>query len=85
MIRIAPEPAPNEAQQLGKVIVGSFGLTGMLVVGALVTGALVASAWILWRRWRRTYDVDAPPSIGPMPLGGAARETSARPPSSPDR
>lgn len=84
MIRIAPEPAPNEAQKLGKVIVGSFGLTGLLVAAALVTGALVASAWILWRRWRRTYDVDSPPTIGPVPLGGN-RDASAPPPSSPDR
>lgn len=84
MIRIAPEPAPNEAQKLGKVIVGSFGLTGVLLIGALVTGALVASAWILWRRGHRTYDVDAPPSLGPVPLGGPT-DATASPPSARDQ
>lgn len=85
MIRVAPEPAPNEAQKLGQVIVGSFGLTGLLIIGALAVGTIVAAAWILWRRWRRTYDVDAPPTFGPVPLGGPPTDASAPPPSSPDR
>lgn len=74
-------PAP-ERDTLKDVIVGSFGLTGALVLAAVVSGAVLAGIWIIWRRWRRTYEHDAPPSLGSVPLGPDAPK---RPPSSQDR
>jgi hypothetical protein len=67
IVQVAPQETPKQA--LGDVIVGAFGLTGALVLGALVAGALVASVWILWRKFRRPYDTDAPPSLGSVPIG----------------
>ena len=63
------QPKDTQKHQLGDVIVGSFGLTGALVLGAIVAGLLLATLWIVWRKLRRTYDTDAPPSIGSVPLG----------------
>ncbi len=89
----APQPAPlhpfmvqidrpQERETLKDVIVGSFGLTGALVLAALVSGTTLAAIWILWRKWRRTYEHDAPPSLGPVPLGP---DSPTRPPSSQDQ
>lgn len=62
------QPRDTAAHQLGDVIVGSLGLTGAMVLAAVVSGALLGALWILWRKARRTFDTDAPPSIGPVPL-----------------
>ncbi len=76
MIQIAP--AKPERENFQQVIVGAFGLTGALVLAAVVSGVALAGLWILVRKWRRTYDYDAPPSLGSV-------ELPRRPPSSPDR
>jgi hypothetical protein len=63
------QPTDTTSHQLGDIIAGSFGLTGALVLAALVAGALLGGLWILWRKAKRTFDTEAPPSIGPVPLG----------------
>ena len=63
------QPADTAKHQLGDIIVGSFGLTGALVLAAVLSGTLLAGLWILWRKSRRTFDTDAPPTIGSVPLG----------------
>ena len=90
MVQVSPPK--SDGGNLGNVIVGAFGLTGALVIGALVAGTLLAGIWIVWRKWRRTYDSDAPPTFGPVALtpedGGrltTADDGATRPPSSPTR
>jgi len=68
MVKVQPA-ADNTARQFADVIVGSLGLTGALVLAAVVSGTLLAGLWILWRKLRPTFDTDAPPSIGSVPLG----------------
>ena len=67
IVRVAP-PAP-ERENVSNVIVSALGLTGALILAAVVSGATLAAAWILIRKWRRTYEADAPPSLGSAPLG----------------
>ncbi len=57
------------AQSLFDAIVGAFGLTGALVRAAVISGAMLAAVWIVMRQRRRTYESDAPPSLGSAPLG----------------
>jgi hypothetical protein len=66
---IEVQPAKPEQENLGNVIVGAFGLTGALVLGAVLSGTVLAGLWIVWRKWRRTYETDAPPTLGKTPLG----------------
>lgn len=63
------QPTDSTKHQLGDVIVGAVGLTGAMVLAAVVSGTLLAALWILWRKARRTFDTDAPPSIGSVPIG----------------
>lgn len=80
MVQVQRPPAERDTLQ--NVIVGSIGLTGALVLGAVVAGTTLAGLWIVLRKWRRTYDHDAPPSMGPMPLSPT---DATRPPSSQDQ
>lgn len=74
------QPTDSTKHQLGDVIVGSIGLTGAMVLAAVVSGTLLAALWILWRKARRTFDTDAPPTIGSVPIGtGAKSELDQRP------
>jgi len=67
------QPTDSTKHHLGDVIVGSFGLTGALILAAVVSGTVLASLWILWRKARRTFDTDAPPSIGSVAIGSGAK------------
>ena len=67
------QPTTSVKHQLGDVIVGSFGLTGALVLAAVVSGTALAGLWILWRKARRTFDTDAPPSIGSVAIGSGGQ------------
>jgi hypothetical protein len=81
-IIVKVQPDDTAKHQLGDVIVGSFGLTGALVLGAIVSGTVLAGLWILWRKARRTFDTDAPPSIGSVPIGTGSQpkvEATAEP------
>lgn len=66
------QPHDTVQHQLGDIIAGSFGLTGALVLAAVVSGVVLAGLRIVWRKSRRTFDTDAPPSIGSVPLGSGA-------------
>ncbi len=63
------EPKDTAKHQFGDVIVGAFGLTGAMVLAAVGSGIVLAALWILWRKARRPFDTDAPPSLGSVPLG----------------
>lgn len=52
------EPPPNPAQEVVDILVGSFGLAGMLFVVATLVGILLA-AFLYWRRSR----ADGPVSL----------------------
>jgi hypothetical protein len=81
-----PQGQPDNGN-IKDVIVGSFGLTGALVLGAVLSGATLGALWIVIRKWRRTYESDAPPTLGSVPLGVAPPNDSpaTAPTSSPDR
>jgi hypothetical protein len=80
IVQVQPQQAaPTE--DLKQVIVGALGVTGALVLAAVVSGAALGSLWILWRKWRRTYDADAPPSLGSVPIS----PEPTRPRSDPDQ
>jgi hypothetical protein len=68
-IIVQVQPTDSAKHQLGDIIVGSFGLTGALVLGAIVSGTLLAGLWIVWRKARRPFDTDAPPTLGSVPIG----------------
>lgn len=78
-------PPRNQGESLQNVIVGAFGLTGAIVLGAIVSGLALSGVWIAWRRWHRTYDTDAPPSLGPIPIDPSSTSGSSHPPSSQDQ
>jgi hypothetical protein len=52
IVKLAPTRDPTG---IGDVLLGSLGLTGMLVVGALVAGALLAGILFLIRS-RKPFD-----------------------------
>lgn len=80
IVQVQPQQqAPDNSVK--NVIVGAFGLTGALVIGAVLSGAVLAGLWILWRKARRTYDTDAPPTLGSVPIAPDA----TRRPSNPDQ
>ena len=66
------QPTNDAKHQLGDVIVGALGLTGAMVLAAVLSGTFLAGLWIVWRKSRRTFDTDAPPSIGSVAIGSGA-------------
>jgi len=68
------QPRDTAKHQLGDVIVGALGLTGALVLGAIVAGMSLAGIWIVWRKYRRPFDTNAPPTLGSVPIS-TSRET----------
>ena len=78
----------DDRYALRDLIVGSFGLTGALVLGGLLAGAIVASVLIGWRKLRNGGRPEAPPTLGQIPLsssGSADDGDATRPPSSQDQ
>jgi len=45
------EPEPSDAERIVDVLVGSFGLVGVLAIGAVVIGGLIGGV-LLWLRSR---------------------------------
>lgn len=57
---------PRKETTFGDVIIGAFGITGVLVLIALVFGGLLAFLWIRWHR-RHPPEHDHLPSITVVP------------------
>ncbi|HJZ73282.1 MAG TPA: hypothetical protein VKE51_16175 [Vicinamibacterales bacterium] len=47
---VTPPKDESGLSQLADVLIGSLGLTGVIVLGALLLGALMAGIMLLWRR-----------------------------------
>jgi hypothetical protein len=45
------EPEPSDAERIVDVLMGSFGLVGVLAVGAMVVGGIIGAV-LLWLRSR---------------------------------
>jgi hypothetical protein len=85
MVQVSPREKP-QGTSFQDVIVGSFGLTGALILAAVVSGATLAGLWILWRKWRRPFDHGAPPSLGATSFSSKVSSSQpGRPPSSQDQ
>lgn len=52
IVKIVEPPAKGELQGLADVLLGSVGLTGVIVLGALLLGLVFASV-LFWVRWRK--------------------------------
>jgi hypothetical protein len=50
-------PAPTPDVSVPDVLIGSFGLVGVLSLLALVTGLIVGGGFILFRRWQNRRDI----------------------------
>ena len=57
---------PAESTSLADVVVGSLGITGLLILLALVLGAIVAFVLVQWHR-RHPPDADHMPSVSQTP------------------
>jgi hypothetical protein len=55
------ESEKSELSELGQVLLGAFGITGILVLGALLLGALMAGL-MFWMRSRDGLRAAEPPS-----------------------
>lgn len=52
-------PEPTKDVGVADVLIGSFGLVGLLTVLALLAGVAAGAAFILYRRWQDRRAVDA--------------------------
>lgn len=52
--------APTAEVGVADVLIGSFGLVGVLCVLALVAGLLTGGAFIAYRRWQDKHQPDIP-------------------------
>jgi hypothetical protein len=52
-------PAPTQEVGVADVLIGSFGLVGLLSVLALMFGLVAGGGFILYRRWRDARATDA--------------------------
>jgi hypothetical protein len=68
---------PRKETTFGDVILGAFGITGVLVLIALVFGGLLAFLWIRWHR-RHPPEHDHLPSITVVPGPDAPPSNPAR-------
>ena len=68
---------PRKETTFGDVIIGAFGITGVLVLIALVSGGLLAFLWIRWHR-RHPPEHDHLPSITVVPGPDAPPSNPAR-------
>jgi len=52
----------NQAEEVGvaDVLIGSFGLVGVLMVLALLVGLAAGGGFIMYRRWRDRHEPDMP-------------------------
>jgi hypothetical protein len=49
--------APTAEVNVADVLIGSFGLVGILAAAALLVGLLAGAAFIYIRRWREQHDL----------------------------
>jgi len=63
MVTVIKEPVKQTS--LADVIIGSFGITGILFAGSLVLGIIVAIVRVGWNRRHRPEDDRLPP-ISPL-------------------
>ena len=57
---------PTESTSLADVVIGSLGITGLLILLAIVLGAVVAFVLVQWHR-RHPPDEDHMPSVSQTP------------------
>ena len=67
VVRVIEEPV--ETTGVADILVGAFGLTGVMLLAALVLGAILGGVLILIKRLRAKYDLE------PVPDSEALRVT----------
>jgi hypothetical protein len=73
VVTLAEKPTPQTT--LGDVLLGSLGITGILVLLALVLGVLLALVLVRWHR-RHPPELDHLPSVSPL-IPSTKTETSS--------
>jgi hypothetical protein len=51
---------PSKEISVADVLVGSFGITGLFLIGAALFGVLLGGVFILFRRWQDRREQQAP-------------------------
>ena len=59
MVRVVEQPI--ESTTVGDVLIGAFGLIGVLILGAILLGGLFGGGLILIKRLREKYDREPVP------------------------
>ena len=59
IVQLAPEPSPQTS--FADVLIGAFGITGVLVLIALVLGAVFALLLVQWNKRHRPEEDHTPP------------------------
>lgn len=67
LVRVIEEPV--ETTGVADILIGAFGLTGVMLLAALVLGAILGGVLILIKRLRAKYDLE------PVPDSEALRVT----------
>jgi hypothetical protein len=58
IVKMVEQPAKEIS--VAEILMGSVGITGIFLIGAALLGILLGGAFILYRRWQASHDVDGP-------------------------